>query len=51
MEVLANTEHSSIAINVALECPVDTGFRKGMLKQMTRGDSHVQGKFFTIGGG
>ena len=50
MEVLANTEHSSIAINVALECPVDTGFRKAMLKLMTRGDPHVQGKLLAVGG-
>ncbi len=51
VQVLADAQHSAIAIHVALKRPVDAGFREGMLKQMTRGDSHVQGKLFAIGGG
>ena len=50
VQVLANAKHPAIAIHVALKCPVNAGFRESMLKQMTRGDPHVQGKFLAIGG-
>ena len=49
MQVFANAKHPAIAIHVALECPVDAGFRKRMLEQVTRGDPHVQGKLVAVG--
>ena len=50
VQVLANAEHALVAIHMALKCPVDAGFRQRMLKQMTRGDPHVQSKLVAIGG-
>jgi len=51
VQILANAEHTFIALHVSLKCPVDAGFRKCMLKQVTRSDAHVQGKLIAIGGG
>jgi hypothetical protein len=49
MQVFANSEDSAIAIDMALKRTVNTGFGKSMLEQMTRGDSHVQGKGLAMG--
>ena len=49
MQILANAQHAAIAVHVALKCPVNAGFRERMLKQMTHGDPHVQGKLLAVG--
>ncbi len=49
VQVFANAEHATIAIHMALECPVDAGFCERMLKQVTCCDPHVQGKLLAIG--
>ena len=50
MQVLADAQHSAIAIHMTLKCPVDAGFLEGMLKQVAGGDPHVQRKLFAVGG-
>jgi hypothetical protein len=50
MQIFADPEHAALTIHMPLECSINAGFRERVLKEMARGNTHVEDEIFAMAG-